>query len=115
VVNTSGYHRQRTTYDDFGQTIEQAWFGIQDEPVVNTDSEFGAARYVWKYDADGNVFERLRFGPDGALMNGPGGWAREVITRDPVTSKVSKTTHYAADGTEMPEPASAPEAEASVN
>lgn len=61
---------------------------------------------VWKYDpkeddSDAKPIETLRYRRDEKLMNGPGGWAREVITRDPANGE-AKTERFAADGLVAP-------------
>ena len=62
--------RHRRITDDFGCKIEQAWFGLQGEPVMNRDPKFGTARMTWEYDPkdpapEAKPVRTRRFGVDG--------------------------------------------------
>lgn len=97
VANRNHYHRVRTRFDARGLRLEQAWFGLKGEPVINADPQYAAAKYAWSYNPRGDVVETARFGPDGSLLNGPGGWARERKEYD-AGGKLVTTRRYNAEG-----------------
>lgn len=76
ILNHSGYHREETIFDGRGHKMEQKWFGVDGTAVINTNKDFGAASCTWSSNDRGQITETRRFGLDGALINGAGGWTR---------------------------------------
>jgi YD repeat-containing protein len=87
----------RKSYDDRDLVIEESYFDAQMKPAMANDCH----RLQVVYDARGNRVEVRRLGLDGALKNGPQGFAREVADFDDRDHKTMQR-YYAADGTPCP-------------
>ena len=67
-LHVEGYARYVQQFDNLGNIIEGAFFGIDGRPTLRKD---GYARYERKFDKRGNLVETILYGADGGrLQNG---------------------------------------------
>jgi len=80
-LNSGGYHEQRTTYDDFGQTLLTKFFDPDSSPVSDDDGIHG---YISSWDQSHRRTRVMYLGVDGAGAfgkNGYAGWEQSFDTR----------------------------------
>ena len=66
MIGTNGYAKFTHRYNDYGDLIEEAYFGTDGEPVLGND---GYARPHAVIDRNGRVIEEAYFGTDGKPVN----------------------------------------------
>jgi hypothetical protein len=71
-----GYSRRVRRYDVSDHLVEDAFYGVDDEPVVSTSA--GYSRATQTFDARGKVTEVVFFWVDGKRMVGPNGYAKHT-------------------------------------
>jgi hypothetical protein len=103
LIRNDGYAGWRAQYDDRGNQIDIIWVDDKLQPTINKNADIGVARISKKFDQRGNVSEEKKFGPSGALMDGPEGWAHKVSDYDMATGALIKETRYTSDGRLLPE------------
>jgi len=55
-----GWHRAEYKYDERGNKIEESYYGLNDEAVINT--QHGLHKIISKYDERGNKIEESYYG-----------------------------------------------------
>lgn len=83
VLHAQGYHRFTIRFDEQGNPVETAYFGIDGKPVIPNPP--GWSRMSQSYNDKGRLVRTTYFGSDGQPMIGPHGYA-------------TLTTEYSADG-----------------
>ena len=94
IRRDSGAASLSQRYDEHGNLVETAYFGVDDKP---TSDENGVARRTEKYDARGNVVERAYFGIDGKPTPNKYGFAR-WITRYDARGNMVEMAYFGVDG-----------------
>jgi hypothetical protein len=76
VLYKDGYFRWVDRYDAHNHLVEQAFYGIDNEPAVNTSA--GNARLIQTFNTRGKVIEVALFGTDGRPILGKNGYAKRT-------------------------------------
>ena len=73
-VGNNGVAKFTRRYNDYGDLIEEAYFGTGGEPVLRDD---GYARLTRVIDRDGHIIEEAYIGTDREPVKQKNGYARE--------------------------------------
>ena len=67
TLHKEGWHRWTARYDEQGNRVKEAYFGLDGRPKARVDEGIfkGCARLTWEYDAKGKLRQRGYFVPDG--------------------------------------------------
>jgi hypothetical protein len=61
-----GFARLAARFDERGNKIEEAYFGVNGHPIVRID--VSAARIIWRYDENDKPIQKLYFDTSGGLL-----------------------------------------------
>src|SRR5271166_1650136 len=90
-----GYFRRVRRYDLNDHLVDDAFFGVNNQPVVSSGA--GYSRATQAFDSHGKVIEGAYFGIDGKPMVGKNGWAK-FTDRYNGYSDLIEETYFGADG-----------------
>jgi hypothetical protein len=79
-LTKDGYAKETAIYDERGNRIEEAYFGLHDEPVIDQSSSFQTAKM--SYDDRGNPISWEYYGVDGQRSATKDGYAKMTADYD---------------------------------